>query len=234
MSNTQLQQNSEVRLDESEISASLSSEDDETFDPTLPSHIAKDTDKKLDFNHGQFPYRNITIQNTKDNSILYFADVSVFAAKLPDVTLHANGSDGPVIGASRFRFSRSMKFGIGDGSDRDLSMLHWIDLKNSGTLLKKKLQFELDGKLYCLLRSREGLSRIKTTMTTHFKIVEKASGTVVAYYVSKWSPGRRRGTLTLESGMSQQLETVIVLVIVSVGEKRRRRIASGGGNGGGN
>lgn len=191
--------------------------------------------RTLDFNHGDFPWRDVVIQDSNSSNPQYFADVSEYSKNSPDVVLHTHSGDGPIVGQARFRWSRSIQCGI--GSD-ELSM-NWVEMKRSGALHKKQFQFTFDGKTYSLLRTRDaehGVGGMKRILTTHYKVVEEKSGEVVAYYASQSTPGRKKGTLTIKEGVNQNLETLVILTIVSIREKGRRRAhytAGGAGGGGG-
>lgn len=218
-----------------EIEPYPSSDEANDIEQTPPQQPSTLKGKTLDFNHGDFPWRDVAIQDSNSSHLEYFADVSEFTKNSPDVVLHARGGNGPIVGQAHFRWSRSIQCGI--GSD-ELSM-DWVEMKRSGALHKKRFQFTFEGKTYSLLRTRDtehGVGGMNRILMTHYKVVEEKSGEVVAYYASQSVPGRKKGTLTIKKGVNQNLETLVILTIVSIREKGRRRAhysAGGAGGGGG-
>lgn len=223
-------QEKDRKINAQEVDPYSSSDEGDSVEQPSSQEFSTLKGKKLDFNYGAFPWRDVAIQDTNSNKVEYFADVPGYTRNSPDVTLHARDGDGPVVGQARFRWSRSIKCGLGSN---ELSM-DWVEINRSGAL-HKKFQFQYEGRVYSLLRTRDaehGAGGLNGILMTHYKIVEEASGEVVAYYASQSAPGRRKGTLTFKDAVSQNLEALVVLTVVSVREKGRRRSLYSAGGGG--
>lgn len=200
--------------------------------------------KTLKFHHASFPWRHVNVLHPSGTAA-YYAEISEASPKRPDVLLRAPGRDGAAVGRSHFRFSRSMRVGIGPD---DLNA-EWIELKSTSLLSKRGFEFEYRGRGYRLQRTHakeNGVDGVlRKVNLNHFKVVDvgPANGSgeggeeVVAVYVSEtFHPGRMKGTLTLREGAEEGLEVLIVLGVVGWREKKRRRAAyssHGGGGGGG-
>jgi hypothetical protein len=187
--------------------------------------------QKLDFVHDGFPWRDINIRRI-DGSIAYFADISVFSRNVPDIRLHSNGKEGPIVAVSHFSRALSIKCGLGSNElSRD-----WIEIKRSGAFGSTKYRFEHGGRKYSLRRTRDaghGVSAINRVLMSHYQVIDDDSGDILAAYITSASIGKRKGSLTLAQGVSQELEVLTVIGVASWREKARRRHAAGGGNAGG-
>ena len=220
-------------MNEKEAVAEVFSSEDEELE-TLPSKDAQSlkanlSGKELIVEHASFPWRDMQI--THEGKPAYFADISEFKTGRPDITLHKGGKEGHVVGASRFRFSRSFKVGVGPD---DLSM-NWIEMKRRGAF-KSGVHIEWDGKAYSLRRAKSaehGSTGLGKLLLSHFKVEEDATGRLVALYVSEVGPKRKMGTLKLMNGISPDLEIVFVLGVTSWLERLSRYKKYAGSNGGG-
>lgn len=216
----------EIKKDERELSES---DDDELEVLSTNEEQHGPTGKALSFNHtDSFQLsRDMVIQDGETS--IYYADVSEFSRKRPDITLHRGSQDGPVVAASYYGFSKKIRLGV--GSD-DISMV-WTELKRGGSFMSKRYAFEWDGKPYLLQRATSkdtkvtGLSKM---MLTHFKIVEVESGELVALYISH-KIGKKKGTMKLKPGLPEELEILFVLAVASWRDKIRREQPKGGGGG---
>ena len=186
---------------------------------------------KLDFEHDGFPWRDINIRRN-DGSLAYFADISVFSRKVPDIILYSNSKEGPIVAVSHFSRALSIKCGLGSNElSRD-----WIEMKRSGAFGSTRYRFEYGERKYSLRRTRDaghGVSGINRVLMSHYQVIDDDSGDTLAVYITSASIGKRKGSLTLVQGVSQELEVLIVIVVASWREKARRRHAAGGGNAGG-
>ena len=167
--------------------------------------------QKLVFDNEAFPWRDVAVHR-EDGSFAYFADIFVYTRNTPDIQLRSGSKDGLLVAAAHFRWGTSIKCGI--GSD-DLSM-EWVKMNCTGPVLKKRFQFEWQGRSYSLCRTRNGVYY-------NYQVVEEASGELLAAYAGEKALGRKRGTLRLAEGVNRQLEVLIVLAIASWREIIRRR-----------
>lgn len=219
----------EPGVEEAEIP---SSSEGETMVETLsPKELNQPYSREYIVNYGDFPWRDMELLH--GSTPAYWAENSEITRKKPDITLRGGGKDGPVVGFSRYRFSRSLTCGV--GSD-DISA-DWIKMERAG-MFKCAFKFEWREKHYTLRHAKtadyggKGMQRL---LWSHFKVVDDASGKLIALYVSEAGVGRKKGTLKIASGVGPKLEIFIVLGITSVRDKqaRRAKYASGGGGGGG-
>ena len=185
--------------------------------------------KALSFNHtDSFQLsRDVIVQDGA--TALYYAEISEFRRRKPDITLHAGGQkEGAVVAASFYGFR---KFRIGIGPD-DISMV-WTECKRSGSLLSKRFLFEWNGRTYSMQRAKSkdtNVTGFAKLMLTHFKVVEVDSGELVALYTSN-KFGRKKGTVKFKPDLPQDLEILFVLSIASWRDKIRREQPKGGGGG---
>lgn len=218
----------EIISTKEEERSSLSSDE---IDEDLPSkELATIHGKSLTFNHGDFPWRDMEI--LQDGSPVYFVDIAEFT-NAPDVTLHRGGKDGQVVGAAHYRFSLSLKCGVGT----DEISMRWTEMKRHGAFKTKQYRFHWNGATYTMCRAKSedyGGTVLSRLLLTHFKIVEDDSGKVVALYVSEVGYGKKKGTLKLAAGIGEDLEVLCVLGVASWRDKiRRNRQRNHGGGGGG-
>lgn len=201
---------------------------------TYINHIQ--TEQRFSLEHDGFPWRDVTV-NRPDGSVAYFADISEFKPNGPDVSIHSGGKEGVLVGVAHFRWSRSIRAGLGS----DLLAMEWVDLKRGGTMTSKRFDFEYRGERYSLRRTsdpKHGVKGMGKVLMANYQIVREGSGEVVGYYTNETMPGRKKGDLCLAEGISRELEILVVLGVVSWREKSRRRAtrsaaAAGGGGGGG-
>ncbi len=214
-----------------------SSSDDYSEKPpiyTSVQHIG--TEQRFSLEHEGFPWRDVTV-NRPDGSVAYFADISEFKSNAPDVSIRAGGKEGVLVGAAHFRWSRSIRAGLGS----DLLAMDWVELKRGGTMHSKRFDFEYAGQKYSLRRTsdpKHGVKGMGKVLMANYQIVQEGSGEVVGYYTNETTPGRKKGNLCLSGGISRELEVLVVLAVVSWREKSRLRAtrsaaAAGGGGGGG-
>lgn len=205
--------------EEDAYSAYSSYDEGEHVNQPPPPEYSAVAGKKLDFNYGSFPWRDISIQDANTRYLEYSVRTSQSIRSTPDVVLHARGHGAPIEGQARFGWSRSIKCGLGAN---ELSM-ESLEIKSAGAF-SKNWQFEFHGKMYSILRD--------WGLASHYKIVDETTGEIVAVYASGSAPGSRKGSLTIKEGIEKELQAMIVLSIVAVREKRRRRQRAGGVAGG--
>ena len=185
--------------------------------------------RALSFNHTDtFQLsRDIIIQD--GTTAVYYAEVSEFRPRKPDITLHEGGrKEGAVVAAS---FNGMGKFRVGIGPD-DISMV-WTEFKRSGSIFSKRYLFEWNGKTFSMQRAKSkdtNVTGFAKLMLTHFKVIEVDTGELVALYTSN-KFGRKKGTVKLKSGLPQDLEILFVIGIASWRDKIRREQPKGGGGG---
>jgi hypothetical protein len=215
---------------EKEVQVDESSDEGELEE--LPANIEQKLNgRELQFSYAGFPWRNVSM--VEGSTPAYFADVSEFTPKTPDITLHKGDKKGPTVGAAHYRFSRSVTAGVGSN---EVNMV-WTELKRGSLLEKTKFRFQWDGRSYILQRAssadhqKTGAQRL---LLTHFKVVDEASGEMIALFISK-TIGIAKGTLRLQAGIDERLGVICILGISAWRDKirRRRRGAAGGGGGGG-
>ena len=185
--------------------------------------------KALSWNHtDSFQLsRDMIIQDGA--TALYYAEISEFRPRKPDITLHEGGKkEGAVVAASFYGFG---KFRIGIGPD-DISMV-WTECKRSGSLFSKRFLFEWNGRTYSMQRAKSkdtNVTGFAKLMLTHFKVVEVDTGELVALYTSN-KFGRKKGTVRFKPDLPQDLEILFVMSIASWRDKIRREQPKGGGGG---
>lgn len=212
--------------------AELSSASEEDTDEVLPSkEVNQKWTKEFDINHGNFLWRDMEILH--DDNPAYWAENSEVTRNKPDMTLHRGSKDGPICGAARYRFSRSITAGLGND---DISV-DWVVMKRHGAI-NGSFQWEWKGRHYTLRRAKSaehGGTGLQKLLLSHFKIVDDASGEMIALYVSEAGIARKKGTLKIAASVSAEIEILIVLAVTSVRDKqaRRAKFPSGGGGGGG-
>ncbi|KAF2160859.1 hypothetical protein M409DRAFT_28739 [Zasmidium cellare ATCC 36951] len=183
----------------------------------------------LTFNHADFPWRNISIQ--ENDTPVYVADISAFTPNKPDIILHSRTENGPVVGQAHFRWSLSIKAGVGPN---DVSM-YWTNMKRGG-VLHRNYTFEYRGRIYSLRRTHSthnGVAPHQRAMFSHMKVVDEASKEVIAVYVSTLTVKKRRGTITFAQGVSPELEVLCIMGFAAWREKIARAGGRSSGGAGG-
>lgn len=99
--------------------------------------------------------------------------------------------------------------------------------------MSKRYVFDWNGKQSASQRANSkniNVTGLSKWMLTHFKVVDVDSGGLIALYTSN-KFGRKKGTVRLKSGLSQDLEILSMLGVASWKEKIRREQPKGGGGG---
>jgi hypothetical protein len=215
---------------EKEVQVDESSDEGELEE--LPANIEQKLNgRELTFSYTGFPWRDVSI--VEGSNPAYYAEVSEFTPKKPDITLHRGEKRGATVGAAHYQFHRSVKAGLGSNETN----MVWTELKRGRLLEKTKFKFQWDGRSYILQRAASAdhqTTAAQRLLLTHFKVVDEASGEMVALFISQ-TIGIAKGTLRLKAGMDEGLEIICILGIGAWRDKirRRRRGAAGGGGGGG-
>jgi hypothetical protein len=200
--------------------------------------------------------------STKSNKVpLYYVEMSEFALKKPDVTLHelppasgvtndmeqlANtGESAPVIAIAHFpKFTRQIKAGLGDPTSA--AGMTYVDVRNPNKVWHGEYQMSLNGKSYVWKRTHdaaagvEGSAMVRRLHRNSFQLFDMASNEVVAVFLSNmWKSWLKKGKLRVfkdldEPGLeNQQLKLLIFLSVSALLEKARRRRNRRRNNGGG-
>ncbi|KAK3057995.1 hypothetical protein LTR09_001072 [Extremus antarcticus] len=207
----------ETNIDEPQA---LESSDGEGELETLPTNVGRDLKgRELTFKHAT-KFR-VEVCILEGQSQLYFAQICSLGKK-PDVILHSGLKDGPVLAAAHYRWGRDVIVGLGQD---ELSMT-WYAFKRCHPFIEKRgFTFEWQGSNYLLQRATS--SDHKATgagrfLLTHFKVVEEATGELVALYVSQ-PTGKTKATLKMKAGMNEELQLLCIVGVVSWRDKIRRR-----------
>ncbi|KAK4505970.1 hypothetical protein PRZ48_003935 [Zasmidium cellare] len=174
--------------------------------------------RTLTFNHTDFPWRNISIE--ENDKPVYVADVSAFTPNKPDIIVHSRTEHGPVVGQAHFRWSLSIKAGVGPSD----TTMFWTNMKRGG-VLHRNYTFEYRGRTYSLRRTHSthnGVAPHQRAMFSHMKVVDEVSKEVIAVYVSTLTLKRKRGTITLAQGVSPELEILCIMGFAAWREKLAR------------
>lgn len=176
----------------------------------LPSSLGGRT---LTTDNGSFPWRDVTI--LENGSPLYFADVSQYTPKTPDMVWHAGNKSGPLVGHTYIHIApRSIKCGIGP---EDTSMT-WFELKRGGFAHTKNYQVEWNGRTYVICRSNSG------PKSGQYHVLDSQTKDVVATHVSEFKFGsmRRNKTLTFKPDVDEELQLLLIMGLSAWREKSRR------------
>jgi hypothetical protein len=164
--------------------------------------------------HGHIK-QHITVTSSQAHK--YF--LSFHRIKKPDIKLLIGQEGGPLAAVS-YIHSWSRVYHIGLGND-DVSM-EWVDYKTK--VWPKEPTFEWKGATYILGRVSEdenGNKLEKPKLRCYFGVRDGAGRRVALYSPCK-RDGKRTAVLKLANGMSEELEQVIILGIVSWREEMRR------------
>lgn len=170
------------------------------------------------FNHAEFPWRNISI--LEHDTPIYFLDISVFTPNQPDITVRSRTEHGPVVGQAHFRWSLSIKAGVGP----DDTSMTWTNMKRGG-VLRRHYTFEYRGRTYSLRRTHStenGVAPHQVAMFSHMKVVDETTSQVIAAYISTLSMKRKRGTIKFTKGVSPEIEVLCIMGFAAWREKMAR------------
>ncbi|KAF2486546.1 hypothetical protein BDY17DRAFT_81036 [Neohortaea acidophila] len=169
--------------------------------------------------------------NDNNTAPIYYCSVARMGINKPDILLQSGAKGGPVAGASHYRSSRSIICGVG----ADETSMIWTKLQHVG-FLSGHFEFDWQGRKYALRRASGeeiGASALRSLVGLQFKVVDEATGRIVALFVSHSAVGRRRpATLKFVEGLEAEFETVVVLGVLSWKDKIRRTRARGAAAGG--
>ncbi|KIW68098.1 hypothetical protein PV04_04066 [Phialophora macrospora] len=186
---------------------------------------------------------DISIWNcTKDcETQEYFAACSEGKRNIPDITLHSAiaGQDPsrPVLGAAHFRYSRGVKFGIGDPQN-DPNSVQWEEMRNVSKLLTKS-KYEWDftecpewsdidagthppgTRRFRWQRTISNEDGVENRLSLkNYRLTDKDTGAVVAVFVASTLGNlRKKGELRLFEMLRPKLEVAVVLTCASIAEK---------------
>jgi hypothetical protein len=174
----------------------------------------------------------------------YFAACSGWKRNVPDITLHSvvAGQDtpGPILGVAHFRYTRSVKFGIGD-SQNDPNSVQWEEMRNvSKMLAKNKYDWDftecpewsdIDAGTHppgtrCF-RWRRTISNedgVENKLSLkNYRLTDEDTGAVVAVFVASTLGNlRKKGELRLFEMLRPKVEVAVVLTCASIAEKLNR------------
>lgn len=187
------------------------------------------SERVFSFNHAEFPWRDIAI--LENETPIYFADISVFTPDKPDITLRSRTENGPIVGQAHFRWSLSIKAGVGPN---DTSMT-WTNMKRGG-VLRRHYSFEYRGRAYSLRRTHStdnGVAPHQRAMFSHMKVVDETSNQVIAAFISILSVKRKRGTIKFAKGVGPELEALCIMGFAAWREKVARAAGRSTGGAGG-
>ncbi|KAK5172065.1 uncharacterized protein LTR77_003702 [Saxophila tyrrhenica] len=195
------------------------SQDRESLEPLSETALANLNGPELTIKRTGALKADVAIFNDQQQQ-LFFADICAYGKK-PDITLHQNTKEGPVVAAAHYRYGRSVNVGIGPD---DLSMT-WVELKRRNVLETRGFTFVWNDTVYALRRATfedHGSTGAGRLLLTHFKVVEEATGEMIALYVSK-PVGKTKGTLRLKSKLSGELNVLCIVGVIAWRDKIRRR-----------
>ena len=174
----------------------------------------------------------------------YFASCSTCRPKTPDVTLNAVivGQDalGPVLGVAHFRYSRHVRFGMGDPQN-DPNSVTWEDMRNVSKMLGKgkyEWEFVEIPEWNDIMNDNHppGPRRFRWQRTVNiadgvanklslrnYRLTDQDTGAVVAIFLaSTLGEVRKRGELRLFEELRPKAEQAVVLTCASISEKLHR------------
>lgn len=240
---------------DSESSAEGSLYDEKDL-PIFTSQSTSNTTREYGFYHPRVMTRGTIITDsnasTETNKVpLYYIEVSEFAFKKPDVTLHllppatghtndlehlaTMGEAAPVVGVAHFpKFSRQIKVGLGDPSSP--AGMTYVEVHNPNMMYHGEYQMSLNGRSYTWKRTHdaamgvEGSSFIRQVNRNSFKLIDLSTNEVIAAFLeNKYKSWRKKGKLRifkdLDDGSleNQQLQLFVFVSIAGILEKARRR-----------
>lgn len=204
-----------ARVESSDYSIS-SGDTGQDFEEVFPSQNESSSNlggRTFTTDNGNFPWRNVTI--LENGTPIYFADVSQYTPKTPDMVWHSGNKSGPVIGHTFIHVGpQSIQCGIGP----EETAMKWFELKRSGFAHNKSYEVERDGRRYVICRSNRG------PKSGQYHVWDAQTKEVVATHVSEFKFGsmRRQKTLTFKSGVDEELQLLLVMAMSAWREKSRR------------
>lgn len=206
----------ELRL--SDLSSSdVSNVDTAQANNSQPHSSSKLHGPTFTISNGSFPWRDVTVLS--DNSPLYFADVSQYTLRTPDMTWHSQDKSGPVIGHTFVHLGRSIKCGLGS---QETSMT-WLEMKRNSFFPSKSYTFDWQGKEYVICRSGQGGSR----KSGQYEVLEAETKEVVARHEGEFKFGstmvRREKRVEFAEGMGEELRVLVLMGVCAWREKSLRK-----------
>ncbi|MCJ1306771.1 hypothetical protein MMC25_000414 [Agyrium rufum] len=181
--------------------------------------------------------RDLTVGDAS-GTIIYYADMAEALQSRPDVSLHAGDStSGPIVGAAKFRYSRSLHLCLGDPSHPSSP---WEDMTNPSIFKTSKyhLSVQSPGSARVSLlferthRSVDGVTGLNKMSGLNYRIVDEQTGQVLAVYLENGLKSwKKKGKIVFYVSARQEIETWIVLGVLGLCEKARRRAANSAGAG---
>lgn len=200
----------------------VSSSDVSNVDTAEANNTQQHSSSKLNgptftISNGSFPWRDVTVLS--DNSPLYFADVSQYTARTPDMTWHYQDKSGPVIGHTFIHLGRSIKCGLGS----EETSMTWVEMKRNSFFSSKSYTFEWQGKAYIICRSGEGGSR----KSGQYSVLEAETKEVVAKHEGEFKFGspmiRRTKRVEFAERVGEELRVLVLMGVCAWREKSRRK-----------
>ena len=176
---------------------------------------------------------------------VYQAACTEWKSKVPDVTLHAVipghwEASGPILGVAHFRWSRDIRFGIGDALNQP-DKVAWEEMRNVSKMLgEAKYEWEFTEFPHmddivsgnyppCTRRFRwqrtvDPADGVDTRLSLKtYKLMDGRTGAVVAIFLtSTLGSVRKCGELKLFENLRPKLEMAVILTSASISEKLRR------------
>lgn len=240
---------------DSESSAEGSLYDEKDL-PMFTNQLTSNDTREYGFYHPKVMTRGIVVTDsnasTETSKVpLYYIEVSEFAFKKPDITLHllppttghtddlehlaTTGEAAPVVGVAHFpKFSRQIKVGLGDPSSP--AGMTYVEVHNPNMVYHGEYQMSLNGKSYTWKRTHdaalgvEGSSFLRQAKRNSFKMIDMSTDEIVAVFLeNKYKSWRKKGKLRilkdLDDGFpeNQQLKLFVFVSIAGILEKARRR-----------
>jgi hypothetical protein len=165
----------------------------------------------------------------------FYADISVFTPKKPDLTLHAGtDTNGPIVAVSSFlKFSGQYKIGLGDPAGNDI---RWEDMKR-GSLraLAYRWEMELNGERRAFVWKHTRTVGVDNKAPSrmsgrNWKLVDASNNEVLAVFTRDRSLSKC-GDLQITVDYGHDFDSLVLITYLSLYEKARRRNSSHGGGG---
>jgi hypothetical protein len=170
----------------------------------------------------------------EDKNVLYFSETHEWSSA-PDVVLRQGvDKQSPIIAVARFRYSQDLKLGLGNSDASENDMI-WEDLKNAttGRLGHSKYRFEMtidhQRRSFLWQRTRDsadGVHGIDKATDSNFRLVDEATGEVLAVYLDNvYKSWRKTGKLQFKGDLGKDWEIMVLIGCLGLCEKKRRRAA---------
>lgn len=172
----------------------------------------------------------------------YFAACSEWKSNAADVTLYS-GADatGPILGVAHFRYSRHVKFGIGDPKNNPNTVV-WEEMRNvSKWLTKSKFEFQIDEsgdgdvnappfsqrrhfKWERTVGAADGVKGMAGKLSLRsYRLTDQETAQVMAVFLANnLNTIRKKGELRIFQRLSSSIETAVILTCASLSEKLAR------------